>query len=359
MTKKSFASFFKQRTADEMEVDIEQDPNLQQAEADGLHIMREGDSLSDAEYAVATQGFAEKITDKMAPKKLVTRGLKASERSQRAGINLLRMNLYNGFIKRFPDSTVEERKAMSSYFNAITGYGTWHMTEQAAKTKIAQLALTSVRFTGSRYQTASILFDPTKMKHKNLRNRMLQDAAWFYGTRAIALIGLASALPDEWVEVGGNPAHSSFGRLLIHMDNDKTLVIDPWAGVQRSWRIATAIATGDQDYLTSMLNDIGKSAHVAIGSLRGVVEGKKYPNEDISRLEAGARAVTPIPLETLVDAIFEDTPAGFIGLGLYLDIIGISTYTTDTESLDGKTKFSDFKEVREGVKDSREEALMN
>lgn len=337
----SFAALFRQEAADVMELRVQESEYYKQGQVAGLHLAQQGMGVGETEMIISGE-LLRKIPG-------VKQAVKASERAQIAGINLLRQSLFDGFMERNPDTTLAEQKEVAEYINISTGYGMGKIVNGIAS--VTSKAFTSMRFTSSRYQLAGMpivgaglgIPGVGKYQSKALKKEIMQDALWFYGIRAALLALLASAFDDkgDLIDIGMNPDHHTYGRLIVNLDNGISRVYDPWAGLQRMARIARKIQTGEGDLIKVLLEDLGKSVHPTLAAVHSIVHGKKYPGEDVSRGEAAIRSVTPISIESTVDSFAAETGPVDLLFSTWLDLIGIGSYTMETKDLEGKTSYED------------------
>jgi hypothetical protein len=183
------------------------------------------------------------------------------------------------------------------------------------------------------------LLHPTVRNNKALRKQLTKTAVRFWSTRV--LLGYLASLALDDVEFGLNPNHSTFLKIVIDQGNGFYRVYDPLAGVQQSLRTFIGIASGEGDPASVFLGDLAKKQAPTWSFLYNWAKGKKYPSEDVPRLEAFLRGLSPIIIEGIYDAIQEDTPFGHALAGTVLDATGIGSYTVPYDKLDDKMGWYD------------------
>jgi hypothetical protein len=318
----SLGTMKSQEKADLIQLSIESDPQYRESVNAGVHYIVEGMSLSEREMAMM-----ENLWDKVPGINRVTR---ASERTQSVMTNYLRLQSYKAYTKRAPGMSAKQKKETATAVNIVTGY-----SGHRSITAIAQHAdwlLTSTQFTASRLQMPFVGIWAMKQGNTHLAKKILADSAWFWGVRLGIMTMLKSAFDDE-IDIGTDPEHHTFGKLIVHLPNDTIRIYDPWAGLQQVARIAGNVTGGDR-VMESIMTHLANKENPMWSGFWAVVQGKKYPREDVHRMEALTRSVIPISLEGMFDSFADDTPLWDGMVASTLDLVGINSYTMNADDLD-------------------------
>lgn len=345
--KESAKAFIKQN-ADITEAKIMESEHYQDAVLAGLRLIQEGQKL-DAREEILIKGLINKIP-------VIGKVQEGFGRSQITGVNLLRMTAFESYLADNPNATLEEKKDIAFAINILTGYGQYKSGSGAVERALNKL-LVSPRFSASRFQAPVLLAmsrDGNKIwNNKPLRNRIIQDTAYFMGIR-MALMYLASLMwPDE-ISIGTNPEHFTYGRLVVRVGNGQVRIYDPWAGIQSALKTLQPILQGEGVPATLKKITEGRQ-HPALTGLNELYSGKEMYGTDISRGAALLKMITPITVEGAKEAIEKDT--GLIDLiaSVATDFVGIGSVLINEEDLEGKMTWDDFKEAQY----KREEAEFN
>jgi len=254
-------------------------------------------------------------------------------RMQISGTNPLRLLTAESYLASNPDATLAEMKDMAKAVNILTGRGDTAWINPKLNTVLNKI-LTSPSFTASRFQAPILLTmkgsnGKPLWKNKQIRNRVIQDSAWFVGTRMAIMAMIAAALPDA--EIGDDPDHWTYGRLIVDVGGGKTRVYDPWAGVISAYRSLYPITEGEIG--TSLGKVFEGRKHPALSSAIEIGFGKTYYGEEIDRRTAFVRSLLPISVEGMKEAIKEDT--GIIDLlsSVSTDVMGIGSTLVETSDL--------------------------
>jgi hypothetical protein len=205
------------------------------------------------------------------------------------------------------DISMEEGRRIVKAVSILSGRGT-----KAKDPRISEALnwlLTSASFTASRLQAPFILAHKDEngnmlWKDKNLRNRVIEDYAWFIGTRVAIMGALAAAI--RGVEFGDEEDHWTYGRLLVDVGGGKTRVYDPWAGIASAYRAMQPLVK-EGDLPASLKKLVEGRLHPAITSLKSTAFGKTYYGSDIDRRTAALQAILPISIDGIREAVEEDT----------------------------------------------------
>jgi hypothetical protein len=335
--KQSLDALFSEDKANALDLQVLKSKHYELAKISGLHLIEEGMEL-DGREAVLMNGLMSNWV-----------GVKQSGRTQITSLNVLRMDIFSSYMDAHPQATAQDAKDFAWAINIMTGYGQGKVASGAVQMG-ADWALTSTRFTVSRFQAFGLmtplgLLHPTVRNNKALKKQLTKTAVRFWGTKVLLGYLASLAWPDD-VEMGWNPNHSTFLKIVVDQGNGFYRVYDPLAGVQQALgtfiSVTSALAgLSSKEPLVEFLKDISKKQAPSWSFVTSITQGKKYPNEEISRWEALARGLSPIIIEGIYDAIQEDTPLGHAIMGTALDATGIGSYTVPYDKLDDKTGWYD------------------
>jgi hypothetical protein len=326
----SFKALASQEKADIINKWVSENENYQDGIDHGLAIVEEGAQMHGVERMLQASLLDETP--------FIGRITEASSRAQLTGINLLRMQMYDGFIRRHPEATDEEKTTMCSVINVVTGKATDRFTKFIARD--ADWLLTSTTFAMSRIQTPFQIFRPKVFLSKSIRDEVIADGVWFLSVR-LGIMGLLAGLFPETIHIGSNPASVTFGCLIIDLGNGYSRIYDPWAGLKTVARVAYKILDGEEQPLAPIAEFFASKITPPLALLYNVVHGKKFPNQDVSRLEAIVRGILPVSLEGVVDDMAADTGVADLLSANLINAFGINSYTMKTEDLEGKTTWSE------------------
>jgi hypothetical protein len=333
---------FGETQADALDLKVLNSDQYVNAQLAGLHLISEGDSLDQREE-ILMDNMLDHMKGLGRPASAVIR---ASGRTQITSMNVLRMQTFEGMMRRAPNATAEEQKDFAWAINILTGYGQGENVDALARSKVLNKLLISTRFTMSRFQAPTMLFRPRVWKNKPLRKELIEDTLAYWALRGTIFFLAKSLWPDE-VSIGTNPNHHTRGKLIVDLGNGQSRVYDPWSGMSKITNILAETAKGRSNPLVNTMYEITKSGHPMVSGLWGVATGTKYPQEESGRIEALLRMVTPISIEGFVDSYRDDSGVLDAFFSTALDIGGINSYTVDNEDLEGNTEWKDRKTLKE------------
>ena len=311
--------------ADVLDATIMSQKNYHRWKLAGLAFIEEGQQL-DAREEILMNGVLGR-----APLG-IGKAQRAFGRMQISGTNLLRMLAAESYAGDVDNMTLQEMRDIATAINILTGRGA--TVKDPKVNKVLNKILTSPSFTASRFQAPFLLAHrgtdgKLLWENKKLRNRVLQDYAWFVGTR-MALMGLiAAALPEA--EIGDDPEHWTYGRLIVNVGGGKSRVYDPWAGIVSAYRALFPITKGDSGGALKKVFEGRK--HPSLSSLEEVAFGKTFYGEDIDRRTAALKAFLPISIDGVREAIKEDTGVLDLLASVSTDVMGIGSTLVDTRKL--------------------------
>lgn len=164
--------------------------------------------------------------------KLVGNLFKASNASFTVFSQQARYSLASDMLKRYPNATVEQIKAITQYANSLTGRGSLNRFE--ASSGILNKVLFSARFIRSQFDTFAMPFNPTI-------GPALQKEATVHLAKTLGTIAAMMATASFFYEVETDPRSSNFGKMKV---GDKTWV-DLTAGLGGYISLAAKQATGE------------------------------------------------------------------------------------------------------------------
>ncbi len=323
--KESFRAF-NEVNADRAMAAIESDPDYKMLIDGGLRIVQEGDDFGQREEILQNNLIKNKVFDGFA-------------RSQVTGTNLIRFYAAKSYLENMPDPSPEEVKAVCKTINVMTGYGDVKFLNKDGY-RMANVILTSARFTASRIQAPFQLLRPSVFKNKALRNRLIQDSLAFWGLRMGLMFAFVSSVDDEEkVYIGMNPNKWTFGRLVIRLDNGYSRVYDPWAGIQTTVDLGLRLLPSrkGRGVFAELGNFLDKRKHPSAGAVNAIVlgedwRGKEFSNDPLtSRVEGAIRSITPISIEGLYDSIEKDLGVLDAVTSVATDVVGISSFLIKTK----------------------------
>lgn len=307
--------------ADVLDATVMSHKNYNKWKLAGLAFIEEGQQL-DAREEILMNGLLGK-----APLGIGT-AQKAFGRVQISGTNLLRLLAAESYAGG-KELTSAEMKDVAMAVNIMTGRGA--TVKDPKFNNILNKILTSPSFTASRFQAPFLLAHKRDGKflwqNKALRKRIIEDSAWFIGQRMALMGAIALALPDA--EIGDDPDHWTYGRLIVHLDGGKSRVYDPWAGIASAYRALAPISEGKFGEALSKTFEGRK--HPAFSSAIEVATGKAFYGGEIGRGEAVVRSLLPISVEGMREAIKEDTGVFDLVAAVSTDVLGVGSVLVDTD----------------------------
>ena len=331
--KESIRAFVK-GNADVTDAKIMDNKLYQDAVLSGLRIIQEGQQL-DAREEILVRGLLDKVP-------VVGKLQEGFGRVQITGVNLLRMSAYESYLKDNPDATLEEKKDVAFAINILTGFGEYKAGSGAVE-KALNKVLISPRFSASRFQAPLLLAmsrDGRKIwQNKPLRKRIIEDTAWFMGIRMALMYAASLLFPD--VEIGTNPDHFTFGRLIVDVGNGKKRIYDPWAGIQSAMRSIPPFLKGDATFGETLGKITEGRQHPALSGFTEALSGKEIYGGEISAKDAILKMLLPISIEGAGEAIMEDTGLLDLVASVSTDVMGIGSMLIDEDKIKGKTKLKD------------------
>jgi len=319
--KESIKALIKEN-ADMLDATIMQDPDYNEAMLAGLGIIEEGGQL-DAREEILMNGLLTKIPG-------IGKMQQSFGRTQISGTNLIRLLAYKSY-KGGRDITMQEAKEIAMAVNVLTGRGA--TVRDPKVNNILNKILTSPSFTASRFQAPFLLAHKVDGKYlwqnKKLRNRIIEDSAYFVGTRMAIMATVAAALPGA--DFGDDEEHWTYGRLIVDLGDGNSRVYDPWAGILSAYRALHPAMEGDLGGALSKVFEGRK--HPALSSALEVGFGETFYGEEIDRRAAALRAIMPISIEGMKEAIEKDTGVFDLLAATSTDVMGIGSTLVETRKL--------------------------
>jgi len=314
---KAFKSFFSQKTAAQVDLEMRDHPLHTEIAALGTHFSSLDSAIEDR-----TEFFASNLAEKIpAFGKVVM----ASERNMVTGINLLRQGLMVDLLTKHPDASTEAKKAYARYVNIATGRGEARLLDRAAEE--LSLAFFAPRFAVSRVQAPAEA--ARLLKHPELRAEIIKQWAAYLGTgmSVLALAKMAGA------DVEDDPDSSDWGKIVI--DNKH---IDIWGGIQQPMRILAKAIKGGVERVKGDETDVNTIADIGnflkyklsppVAIFNELLSGEDVIGRETEEIEVGdielpkaatvfVKNMTPLVIQSAVEAYQEgEDPAVVSALAL-------------------------------------------
>lgn len=276
--------------------DIENHPNHYIREASGLAIKDIDGILGTREEFMAGAGVLGKVP-------VYGQVVKASNRHMVTMLNLTRVGMFDDFLRRYPNATLEELKSWASFVNITTGVGDFGRFPQVAS--VLSPFVFAPKFSASRIEYPFQLL--TKWKNPRVRKEIAKDYAANMGL-AITILTMAKL---AGAEIGIDPEDSDFGK--IKVGNTR---VDIFAGVQQPVRAglrvllqaAGALGVGGIKPFNP-LDIVWRFSSYKLSPLITIptelIRGKTIVGEERERWETLAMSVVPMVFEDMFDAYFE------------------------------------------------------
>ena len=281
----------------------------------------------------AEENFSSELAEKIPGFGAVVR---ASNRNMTTMLNLTRVTLFDKFIERAPNATLQEMRLYADFLNKSTGRG--NLGQFRAAVNALSLGIFAPRFSVSRFQAPLVFFKAIKVPR--VRKQIARDLGGFLitGGTVLTLAHLYSkANPQDDVEVGIQPQNSDWGKIRIGSSS-----FDIWGGFQQPARLIFQLGlTGtDAAGITERPSGIreqdpfellGRFASYKVSPLislpRELIRGKTAVGEEVTPSETATRAITMLFLQDAADAYRLEGPAKGIVVGAAAFTgIGVSTF---------------------------------
>lgn len=249
--------------------------------------------------------------------------VRASNRHMVTHLNLLRVGIFDKFLKDNPGASMETKQAMARYINYASGRGSLGNFNSA--TKELNTIFFAPRYAVSRFQT---ILSPILIKDPTVRKEIAIDFAAFVGT-GMSVLGLAAAFGAK---VGVDPEDSDFGKIIV--GNTR---IDIWGGLQQPVRLmmspfivgANRLGIRDTkrnvDLIDATRRFMSYKLSPGVTLPAQLLTGKSVIGEEKGITETLARSVTPLFLQDSYDVFMNNegivkaagAAAGtFVGIGV-------------------------------------------
>ena len=314
----AFVAFLKEHKAQEIDNSIRSHPDQYLRDRAKLFLAELDGKLNSKE-----EFFMSRILERIKGVRVVVR---ASERHMVSLLNMLRVDAFDSFKKKFPNATDAELRAWADFVNKASGrgdldFGAIDPTDPDRKKRFKGWDLSGAanmlavgffapRFAASRFQVGTALY-----KHRD-QPRVMREVAKTLASFASIGLTAAGLARLSGAEVSLDPRESDF--LKIRFGNK---VFDLFAGTQQPFRLLLAgILTGTdatgltgKHLLKSELGDPleyiqrfaafkGAPAPLLVHSL---IRGKNIIGQERSVPETLARSFFPIIVESVWDAFWE------------------------------------------------------
>lgn len=161
----AFKAAFNEMTAEQIDASIKSADWHYKRENAGLHLSEIGGKLTQRE-----EMFMSRLTEKIPVLKQIVR---ASDRHMTTGLNLLRVGVFDEFLKKHPNATNLELKALADYINVASGRG--NLGKFAQSGEVLGTVFFAPRFAVSRFQAPWKL--KQNLKNPRVRNVIAKDLA--------------------------------------------------------------------------------------------------------------------------------------------------------------------------------------
>jgi hypothetical protein len=329
---KQVKSFFSEHTADQVDNAIRSADHHYIREKSKLELSELGERASNKEELF----YDNYLTNLPTPVgKAIGAIVKGSDRAMTTFLNIMRTEMFDNFLRKYPNATQAELTSWADWVNVATGKG--DVTTGAVARAAGNLSgiLFAPRFAVSRVQTPFRFFKDWKTSNPRVRKEIAKDMARLGGTGATVL----SMAKLAGLDVGTDPESSDFGK--IRVGNTR---IDMWAGIQQPMRVlirlgmyandqtigkATGVRLADRDI--NPLELIGRfssyklapSATIPLELLRG----KTMVGEEVTPAQTAVRAMLPLVYEDVYDAYREGgVSRATLATGLSILGVGVNTY---------------------------------
>ena len=289
---KAMKAFFDSEYSDRLDFEMRRQPQHIWRERAGLFL-----SNVDAKMTGREEAFTSSWAERMPVFGAVVRG---SNRHMVTMLNQMRVAAFDSFREANLDADTEVMTAMARYVNIATGRGDLRQLEPVAGF-LAKLAF-SPRFVASRIQMlGSPFYFAAKYKDKRVAMVATKDMLAFTaaGMSVLTLAHLAGA------QVGLDPEDSFFGKMRFGK-----VTIDLWGGLQQPVallakvfvkggdRVGLVEANKDINALDAGIRFLTYKASPGISGTYAIGMGEDIIGRKIGFVEAVARSITPMTLET-------------------------------------------------------------
>ena len=313
---KAFKAMFSTYTADSIMLAIKSHSNQLERDKAKLFI-----SSLDKGIHHTEELFVSRLGDHIPVFRVISR---ASERHMTTGLNLLRVGVFDAFLKNHPEATQEQKTAYAHFINLATGRGDLGRFGQAGQHLAA--IFFSPRFAISRIQAPWQLVK--RGQDPLVRKEIAKDFFYFAmtGFTVMALAYMAGA------DVDFDPESSDFGKIVI--GNRR---IDIWGGLLQPARLLSlALAKGLDTYgVREMDKDVNLwdagarfieyKTSPAVSIPMTLLTGKTITNKEQGLAETAIRSYAPFVLQESYDtwqqtesptAVLSNATMTFLGIGV-------------------------------------------
>lgn len=315
---KAIKAALNQTSADAIDIAIRRHKNQLERDRAGLELTSM-DSVPNANEEAFSGNMIERIPGLGA-------FVKGSNRHMVTVLNLLRTNAFDSFIEKYPDSTLEQRRAWADFVNKASGRGSLGSLAQATGT-LNQIFF-APKFAVSRFQAPLAFF-------KNRKDPIIRDeigkAFLNYAIAGATVLALAKA---AGADVGDDPSSSDFGKIIIGDTR-----FDLFAGFGQALRlvlspvIATTNRTGltDTEKNPNPIRDAMSFAsyklHPAITTGTTLATGKNIIGQEESAWKTLRNAYTPLIVQTALETWTEEQDAALTAAAVLSEGIGVGVNT--------------------------------
>jgi hypothetical protein len=263
-----------------------------------------------------------------------------SSEAQNIMVSALRESHMDRLTERFPNVTDSELALWADHVNSITGTANWEGS--GTTEKVLNKVFISTRFMVSRFKSPYDIAKSIKAGEYRVARLQLEDWAWYFGMRLLALSSLKMLLGDD-IEVNiTDLSKSDFGKIKYTNGAGTTRVYDPWSGYQQGARLLLSvpaefweskITKEDEfdlkkiagNYLEYRLNPVFPSAMM-------MVTGEDVFGKEVTTGEAVMKSTTPLIMQNVIENIVNENGAEDALASAFFDFIGVGSYAEDQNS---------------------------
>ncbi len=308
---KAFKAFFSEYTAEAIDHAIRSNDGQYLRDRSKLDLSQL-DGKPTAREEFISSGIAEKIP-------ALGKVIRASNRHMVTFLNLMRVDAFDQFVRKYPNATRAELDAWANTVNVFSGRG-----DLVKGGPILGALAFAPRFAASRIQGPFQIVRPSIWTQPRVRNEVALDMIYTLGLGSSILTMAHFA----GFEVGLDPEESDWGK--IRIGNTR---IDIWGGFQQPMRAivrlgmwGTGTATRRADWEEIVTRFARYKASPLINLAEEAITGESVVGEERTLPESVLRSLTPIIIEGIVDA-YREEGLGEAAIAGGADFVGIGANT--------------------------------
>ncbi len=316
---KSLEATFSELKAEGIDNALRQAPHHYIRELAGLELTEIGGRIRAGEESFMSK-FAERIPG-------YGRIVKASERNMTTGLNMIRAGVFDEFISKFPNATLQEMKAYADYINKASGRG--NLGRFANAGNILGSIFFAPRFAASRFQTPFALVK--NWRNPRIRKEIAKDMA------AVGGVGITVLTLADLAGADVTFDFDSADFLKVKIGNTR---IDFGAGFQQPLRLLMQIGASPFKAkiewgkapldLISRFTQYKTSPGITLPL--ELATGRTIIGQPTTVSESLARAVVPLAFQDILDAYKAGgIDRAALSTGLEFFGVGVNTYNRATK----------------------------